>query len=203
MSFKTILRNLLVFAAVVLTSPLWSCALFERFRGKSDGLFLSCGQFLSQLPGMPGDFLRRGFYWITLDSFSLDCQVGFGTWFSHPQCSVAARVYLGARCIIGLCEIAEDVLIGSNVDVISGRRQHRFECETLPVNEQGGTFTKVAIGKNTWIGNSSVVMADVGERCVVGAGSVVVKPIPPYSVAAGNPAEIKRSLRAAGDTGLD
>jgi acetyltransferase-like isoleucine patch superfamily enzyme len=37
-----------------------------------------------------------------------------------------------------------------------------------------------------------VVMADVGHDCVIGAGSVIVRPIPAYAVAAGNPAVVKR-----------
>jgi len=36
-------------------------------------------------------------------------------------------------------------------------------------------------------------MADVGEHCIVGAGSVVTKPIPDFSVAVGNPARVIRS----------
>ncbi len=70
-----------VFAAIILTSPLWVCARIERFMGKSDDLFVSCGQFLSPFPGVIGIFLRRGYYWMTLDSFSRDCSVGFSTWF--------------------------------------------------------------------------------------------------------------------------
>jgi virginiamycin A acetyltransferase len=193
MSLKCYLCDFLVFTAVLLTFPLWLCARIERFMGKSDGLFVSCGQFLSLIPGLMGIFLRRGYYWMTIDSFSRDCSVCFGTWFSHPQCKVGARVYMGSRCIIGLCDIGDDVLIGSNVDILSGRHQHHFKDDSRPIHEQGGTFTKVSIGMNAWIGNSAVIMADIGESCVIGAGSVVVKPIPADSVAVGNPAIMKRT----------
>jgi acetyltransferase-like isoleucine patch superfamily enzyme len=44
------------------------------------------------------------------------------------------------------------------------------------------------------LGNSSVIMADVGDDTVVGAGSVVVHAAPPNSVVAGNPAVVKRTL---------
>ena len=164
--------------------------------GKSDDLFVSCGQFLSPFPGVIGIFLRRGYYWMTLDSFSRDCSVGFSTWFSHPQCKVGSRVYIGARCIIGLCDIGDDVLIGSNVDILSGRHQHHFKDDSRLIHEQGRTFTKVSIGRNAWIGNGAVIMADVGNGSVIGAGSVVVNQIPHGVIAAGNPAVVKRSYSA-------
>jgi acetyltransferase-like isoleucine patch superfamily enzyme len=55
------------------------------------------------------------------------------------------------------------------------------------------TFTRIRIGRNAWIGNSAVVMADVGDNGVIGAGSVVVKPIPADSVAVGNPAMVNKT----------
>jgi acetyltransferase-like isoleucine patch superfamily enzyme len=53
------------------------------------------------------------------------------------------------------------------------------------------------------VGSASVVLADVGRECVIGAGSVVTKPVPDYSVAAGVPARVLKSrapLRAAADS---
>jgi acetyltransferase-like isoleucine patch superfamily enzyme len=64
------------------------------------------------------------------------------------------------------------------------------------VQRQEGAFARVTVGANCWLGNSAVVMADVGDGSVVGAGSVVVKPVPPGCVAAGNPAAVKRSIAA-------
>ena len=61
---------------------------------------------------------------------------------------------------------------------VSGRHQHHFIRLDEPIQAQGGTFEQVRIGRNSWIGNSTVVMADIGDDCVIGAGSVVVKPIP-------------------------
>ncbi len=93
-----------------------------------------------------------------------------------------------------MCDIGDDVLIGSNVDILSGRHQHHSDDPDRPRCEQGGTFTKVRIGRDAWIGNSAVIMADVGEHSVIGAGSVLVKPIPPQTVAVGNPAVVKKCL---------
>lgn len=49
------------------------------------------------------------------------------------------------------------------------------------------------IGRDAWLGNGSIVMADVGNHAVVGAGAVVVKPVAAWSIVAGNPAREIRS----------
>jgi len=55
---------------------------------------------------------------------------------------------------------------------------------------------KVIIGENSWIGLNVVILAGVsiGKNSVVAAGAVVTKNIPAFSVAAGNPAKIIKSL---------
>jgi acetyltransferase-like isoleucine patch superfamily enzyme len=53
------------------------------------------------------------------------------------------------------------------------------------------------VGADCWIGASAVVMAAVGDRSTIGAGAIVVKEIPPDSVAVGNPARVIRSAGAA------
>jgi acetyltransferase-like isoleucine patch superfamily enzyme len=57
----------------------------------------------------------------------------------------------------------------------------------------------VVIGDDVFIGANSIILkgVTVGDRCVIGAGTVVsLKDIPPDSLVAGNPARIIRSLRA-------
>ena len=50
-----------------------------------------------------------------------------------------------------------------------------------------------------WIGGSVSVLPGVtiGDNCVIGAGSVVTRDIPPNSVAAGNPCRVLRSITQA------
>ena len=127
---------------------------------------------------------------MTLNSCGKDCFIEFGTWFSHRDVDVGSKVYIGARCIIGMAEIGDNVLIGSNVDILSGKNQHEFENLDRPINEQGGTFETIRIGEDCWIGNRSIVIADIGSGSVIGAGSVVVNEVPTLSVAVGNPARV-------------
>jgi len=59
-----------------------------------------------------------------------------------------------------------------------------------------GRKAAVKLGNNVWIGDSAIVCKGVtiGNNSIVGAGSVVVRDIPPNVVAAGNPADIIREL---------
>lgn len=195
-SLRDVLRNTMVGIAVVVTSPLWLPArVFLKFGG--EGAFVSCGQLLSLIPGLAGVMLRRGYYLMCLDCIALDCGIGFGTWFAHTEVRIDPGVSIGPYCTIGMCHVGSNTLIGSNVDILSGRRQHHFDDSAGNLADQGGLFTCTRIGSNCWIGNSTVIMADVGDHCVVGAGAVVVKPIPSGSVAVGNPAVCKKPLSSS------
>src|SRR6202044_2012738 len=53
------------------------------------------------------------------------------------------------------------------------------------------------VGDNVWCGAHVVITSGVtiGERCVIGANSVVTEDLPPFSVAAGAPARVLRTIR--------
>jgi virginiamycin A acetyltransferase len=193
---KGMMRTVVVYIGIVLLSPLWSLVLLERAFDRKN-LFASCSEFLSLFPGRLGIFLRRSFYRMTLDECADDVHVGFQTTLAHPQMVIGRDVYVGNRCSLGMCRLDDGVTIGSNVDILSGRRQHGFDDPTQPVSKQGGSFTAVHIGRNAWIGNSAVIMADLGEGTVIGAGSVVVKAVPTGAVVVGNPARVVRTRAAA------
>jgi acetyltransferase-like isoleucine patch superfamily enzyme len=56
------------------------------------------------------------------------------------------------------------------------------------LTDEGRKFEEIVIGEHCWIGASAVVLANVGDRSTVAAGSVVVKPVAPGIVVGGNPA---------------
>lgn len=183
---KSCLKVSFVVLAIALTFPFWIVTKLT----KSEQVFLTSAQFFSMIPGLTGVFIRRGFYVMTLSECSWDCHVEFGTWFSHRNVRIAQSVYIGARCTIGMANIGKNVLIGSNVDILSGKNQHHFDDIDRPINQQGGTFEQVKLGDGCWIGNSSVVMDEIGTNSIVGAGSVVANRIPDRSIAVGNPAKV-------------
>ena len=99
--------------------------------------------------------------------------------------------------MIGDVTLEDDVLIGSHVSIINGNRQHGIARLDIPIREQSGEWPRITIGRDTWIGDRAVVFADVGKHCVIGAGSVVTKPIPDYAIAVGNPARVIRYREGA------
>ncbi len=149
-------------------------------------------QLVSLLPGLSGEWFRRAFLqWVTGLKL-LDCCFSFGTTFSDPRIIIKDGVYLGRGCDIGYAHIGRNCLLGSSVHVPSGLQQHVFENTDIPIKEQQGGYSKITIGEDTWVGNGAIIAADVGKKCVIGAGSVVVKPIEDFSIVAGNPAKLIR-----------
>lgn len=155
-----------------------------------DKAFHGASQALAGWPGLLGEFVRHEFYRMTLEEFGEDCCISYGALFSKRGARLGRRVYIGTGCTLGLVTLGDDVLLASNVDVLSGSGQHAYDDPGVPIREQGGRFVRVTIGADAWVGNQSVVMADVGKGCVVGAGSVVTRPIPDFSIAVGAPAKV-------------
>jgi acetyltransferase-like isoleucine patch superfamily enzyme len=166
---------------------------------RRDPVFQSYSQALALVPGLTGQFLRRAFYGAVLTRCDPASLINWGTVFSSADVSIAEGVYIGARCMIGRAVLAPHVTIGSNVDILSGKNQHNFDDPDKPLQEQGGRFERVHVGTNTWLGNDSIVLADVGARCVVAAGAVVVNDLPDDVIVGGNPARVlKRRDPATG-----
>ena len=99
---------------------------------------------------------------------------------------------------VELVEIGENCMFANDCFVTDGN--HRFDDPDQPVTWQGFT-TKgpTRIGDNVWCGANVVVTSGVtiGERCVIGANSVVTRDIPPFSIAAGSPAKVIREVAYA------
>ena len=60
------------------------------------------------------------------------------------------------------------------------------------MNVQRGSLSHITIGNDVWVGDGSIIMADVATGSVVGAGSVVTRVFEPFSVLAGVPAALIR-----------
>jgi len=181
--------NLLAF---LLVAPAWLVYLLGSAVAGKERCFPGWSQLFAIFPGITGVYLRRAFYRLTLDACSDDCWIGFGTVFSHPTACVGKRVYVGLYCMLGSITLEDDALLGSHVSIINGASQHGIERLDIPIREQPGVFQPVTIGRDTWIGERATVLANVGKQCVIGAGSVVTKPIADYAIAVGVPARIVR-----------
>ncbi|ABL00060.1 acyltransferase [Pelobacter propionicus] len=190
---KAFFKVIADFSAKILVVPLYAVLIVGESFIKSDQMFQGCSQLLSLIPGIPGNYLRRQFYCLSLAECHNDCCIEFGTRLNQHGIELGRRVYIGTNCCIGLCRIEDDVMLGSNVDIISGKTQHSFDRLDIPMREQGGELVKIVIGEDCWLGNSSVVMANIGRKSIVAAGSVVVNDVPPFSIVGGNPAKVLKN----------
>ena len=114
--------------------------------------------------------------------------------------SYPSEVIIGNNVVIGSYDrfasmtsviIEDDVLFAAFVHITD--HSHEFRDVSLPVYAQG-VYQKgpVRIGKGSWLGFRCNILSGVtiGEHCIIAAGAVVTKDVPPYSIAAGVPARV-------------
>lgn len=124
-----------------------------------------------------------------------------GVWLTAPAPG-RIRIGTGAFLNLGVMVAAQELVeIGSHCMLANGclvtDADHRFDDPDVPVPWQGFTSKgPTRLGDNVWLGAHVVVTSGVtvGERCVVGANSVVTGDLPPRTVAAGAPARVLREL---------
>jgi acetyltransferase-like isoleucine patch superfamily enzyme len=109
-----------------------------------------------------------------------DCQIATGTIVSARN-----RIHLERGVAIAQYVIIQD-------------HNHAYEDVRRPALKQGITAGgRIHIGEGSWIGHGAAIICPrgeltIGRNCVIAANSVVLRSIPPYSVAAGYPAAIIR-----------
>lgn len=107
------------------------------------------------------------------------------------------NVIIGDNSLIGMSDvIIGPVTIGNNVilaqNVVASGLNHEYKDVTVPIHMQPVTTAPITISDDCWIAANVVITSGVtiGKHCVIAAGAVVTKDIPPYSIAAGNPARV-------------
>jgi len=157
-------------------------------------IFAFFAQLLALIPGILGSFCRAAFYKLTLQDCSIDSAIAFGSFFSRRRAIVGRNVSIGCYCIIGQARIGARTQIASHVE-IPGARQHSRDSHGRLSDSSAAPDTYVVIGEDCWIGAAAIILANVGSKSTIGAGSVVVKDIPSGVIAVGAPAKpIKPSV---------
>ena len=107
---------------------------------------------------------------------------------------VGRNVFVNQNCTfydLGGLDIADDVMIGPNVSIITS--SHPVE----PSQRRATVIARpIVIERNVWIAAGATIIGGVtvGENSVVAAGSVVTKDVPPNTIVGGNPAKVIRSI---------
>lgn len=107
-------------------------------------------------------------------------EIGDGVYINHH-----AEI-LGQRC--GL-SIGNNVMIGQYAKLITNNHNY-FDRNEL-ISKQGSTLKKITIGDDVWIGANAIILPGITihKGAIVGAGAVVTKDVPQYTVVAGVPAK--------------
>lgn len=135
--------------------------------------------------GVGAEF-RAGAYAVCCSKISLGDRV-----IIRPGCMLFADPRSGGAGIT----IEDDVMLGSGVHIYV--HNHKFDDPSMPIMDQGYSQSElVLLERGSWIGAGTIILPGVtiGENAVVGAGSVVTKDVPAFTIVVGNSARVLRHI---------
>jgi len=135
---------------------------------------------------------------------------GEGSEFRPYAFAILARnIWIGDRVVIrpgtilnagpgpeATIRIEDDAAIGPNVYMFCV--PHKFDRTDVPIGLQGdGPGSPIVVRRGAWIGAGACILegVEIGENAVVGAGAVVTRSVPAYSVAVGVPAKVIKQFK--------
>ena len=119
---------------------------------------------------------RRGF--VCEISGNGRVSIGAGSIFtSHALIQCSTSIDIGKRAVFGQSLLMAD-------------GNHRYRDPDTHLLDQGYDYRPITIGDGAMVTTKCTVLADIGERSVIGANSVVTRPIPAFCLAAGAPARV-------------
>lgn len=128
-------------------------------------------------------------------------RLGEGVWIqdsviinaNRGQVSLGNRSWLGPFCLVygnGGVSIGANVLVAAHTTINSVSHES-VRCD-IPINDQPVRIDPVVIEDDVWIGLNAVILQGVtlGRGAIIGAGAVVTRSVPPWSIAVGVPARV-------------
>jgi galactoside O-acetyltransferase len=175
---------------------------------------------LLYLPSERLEILRAFFYRFIGIKVGRNVRISVGSiidvWNRKTPFSIGDNIFIGRNCYItggvfvgngttintnvnivasppSIINIGENCLLAHNVVIRSD--DHIFDDVNSNIRSQGRRGGDIIVGQDCWLGANVVLLKGVclGAHSVVGAGAVVTKSFPPYSVIVGNPAKLMKS----------
>lgn len=157
-------------------------------------LELYFGAILKLLPAVKGLYLKGMFYRVLFrKEGKRPADFPRSPLLSGNKVAAGKSVAINTGTYIdggGEIEIGDHVLIGPNYGISS--REHSFEFLEVPMCYQPVKYGKITIGSDVWLGANVFVKRGVRIHagCVIAAGTVVTKDVPPFSIFAGVPVRV-------------
>ena len=147
---------------------------------------------------MPGGTLWRKYrYWVCRPLFSYcghNVNIERGASIGRRTVSIGSNSSIGINASVDAgTQIGDDVMMGPEVVILSWN--HMTSRTDVPMIQQGFTAcSPVTIENDVWIGRRVIILpgVTVGSGCVLGAGAVISRDVPPNAIAVGNPARVVR-----------
>jgi acetyltransferase-like isoleucine patch superfamily enzyme len=138
------------------------------------------------------------------------CQIGDNTKIG-AFVEIQKNAGVGSNCKISshtfICEgvkIEDNVFVGHGVTFVNDSYPRATTGDGSLQTEADWKVEPTIVRKGASIGSGSTILSKItiGENAIIGAGSVVTKDVPANSIAYGNPAKVRRVLKAAHTTGV-
>lgn len=181
------IRNIIRYCRYLLSAKAAYCQLKWRFF-KADGIFEQKTIFLNP------ECIEIGRNVRIKQNSRIECYKQFAGHILSPRLVLEDGVIIGPNFtgfVADLVTLGRDTILAGNVTLVS--ENHGVNPESsIPYHAQPLTTGPIHIGEGCWIGQNVTVLPNVkiGDKVIIGAGSVVSHDIPSYCIAVGTPAKV-------------
>ena len=191
---KKIVKLIIIFIEAIVAIPISLIFVLLGILADYIDRYSSISMIVSKIPLYVGEIIRIIYYKLTLKKAGIKVIYQQGSCILYRDTEIGENIRIGYNTIIGLCKIGNDVLLGSNINILSGKNQHCFQDKCKLIREQKGVKKKINIGNNLWIGSNTTIASNICDNVIIGLNSNVICDIDKEGIYAGNPAKFIKEI---------